>query len=452
MLADVDLQTWVVLWLATALYLLVRHWRAGRGVGLIITYVMSFAAMHWLAGAMYLLPWYTRGDLTLTAVGLRESTVGIIALAVGAEAAAAWFTARAPRTPWNQRPPADPRTANFYLAAGLVIYVVIAPIGARVPSLAAVLSTGSSVVVAGLGLKCWNAWVTGRPRSIATWLAVTLAFPLVTVVSQGFLGFGFAAMLIVFAFVANFMGPKKVLIVAALASWYLGMSVYVTYMRDRTDIREVVWTGASFDQRVDRLVETFTEMEWFDVRNDHHLRRIDGRLNQNFLIGAAAANLEPGVIPFAHGDTIRDAVLAVVPRALWPDKPMVAGSGDLVSVYTGLRFPRGTSVGIGHVMESYVNFGTSGVAVGLFLIGAMLATVDRMAVARLRRGDGAGFLRWYLPGLSLLLLGGSFIEMTSSAAAGVLMALLLNWVTTRLLAASTTRARTKTAAVGEVRP
>jgi hypothetical protein len=327
----------------------------------------------------------------------------------------------------------DPRVATFYLITGLLIYVVIAPIGARIPSLAAVLSTGSSVVVAALALKCWNAWVAGSPRRIIGWLALSLAFPLVTVVTQGFLGFGFAAMMILFAFVANFTGPKKTLIVAALASWYLGMSVYVTYMRDRTDIREVVWTGARLDERVDRLSVTFTEMEWFSVRDDQHLRRIDGRLNQNFLIGAAAANLEPGFIEFAYGSTVWEAVLAVIPRALWPDKPMSAGSGDLVSRYTGLRFPEGTSVGIGHVMESYVNFATAGVAVGLFFIGALLAIVDRMAAAQLHAGNAQAFFQWYLPGLSLLLLGGSFIEMTSSAAAALVMAFLLNRLSVRLL-------------------
>ncbi len=47
-----------------------------------------------------------------------------------------------------------------------------------------------------------------------------------------------------------------------------------------------------------------------------------------------------------------------IPRALWPNKPVVGGSGDLVSTYTGIRFADGTSVGIGQVLESFVNFGT----------------------------------------------------------------------------------------------
>ncbi|MGQ0737267.1 MAG: hypothetical protein ACT4QD_26920 [Acidobacteriota bacterium] len=423
---EIELQIWVWLWLAVAGYMLARHWRAGAGVGLVLTYVLSSVAIHWLAGAMYLLPWYTRGSLELTAVGLRESTIGLIALALGAEVSA---IVMGPARPHHAEPGeaslVDGRVVNVFLWTGLIVYGLIAPIGARIPSVAAVLSTGSSVIVAALGLKCWNAWCRGHFAEIAWWLGASLAFPLVTVVSQGFLGFGFAAMLILFAFVANFTGPRKTLIIVGLASWYLGLSVYVTYMRDRTDIRDVVWTGASLENRVNRIVETFTDLEWFNAYDDRHLRHIDGRLNQNYLIGAAAANLEPGFVSFAYGTTISDAVLAVIPRAIWPDKPMVAGSGNLVTTFTGIRFPEGTSVGIGHIMESYVNFGTPGVAVGLFVIGAMLALADRKAARFLRRGDPRGFLLWYLPGLSLLLLGGSFIEMTSSAAAALLMAILM---------------------------
>jgi hypothetical protein len=113
----------------------------------------------------------------------------------------------------------------------------------------------------------------------------------------------------------------------------------------------------------------------------------------------------------------------LIPRALWPNKPIRAGSGDLVSIYTGLTFAQDTSVGIGHVMECYVNFAMPGIVVGFLLIGAVVVYVDRSARAWLDRGDAGRFAIWYLPGLSLLLVGGSFVEMTSSAAAALVIAL-----------------------------
>jgi hypothetical protein len=113
---------------------------------------------------------------------------------------------------------------------------------------------------------------------------------------------------------------------------------------------------------------------------------------------------------------------------------MRAGSGDLVAIYTGLTFAQDTSVGIGHVMECYVNFAMPGVIVGFILIGAVVVYVDRSARAWLDCGDAGRFAIWYLPGLSLLLVGGSFVEMTSSAAAALVIALAFTSVTRRFRA------------------
>src|SRR5438874_6658145 len=131
-------------------------------------------------------------------------------------------------------------------------------------------------------------------------------------------------------------------------------------MRDRTEIRATVWGGESFGNRFDQLGETAGTFEWFDATNADHLKRIDSRLNQNILVGAAVRWLDE-MGGYAHGDTLWDSLLALIPRALWPDKPIEAGSGSVVSQYTGIQFATGTSVGLGHVMEFYVNYGTVGV-------------------------------------------------------------------------------------------
>jgi len=129
---------------------------------------------------------------------------------------------------------------------------------------------------------------------------------------------------------------------------------------------------------------------------------------------------------FARGDTLWQALTALIPRALWPDKPTVAGSGSLVSEYTGIQFAAGTSVGIGQVMEFYVNFGTMGVVIGFLILGLIVTICDTCASERLGSGDLHGFVMWYMPGLSLLQVGGSLAEITSSVAASVFVAFLVN--------------------------
>jgi hypothetical protein len=423
------------LWLITAAVLLVRHWRDRSGVGLLITYVMSFGGIHWLAAAIYLLPWYPNRGADLVELGLREATYATIALAAGAEVAT-WLLKRRGLVTGGgtdlKDMSIDRRAVNVYFMAGAVLYGVISPLGQQLPGLQALIATGSTIVVVALGLKAWNAWQHRESSSLWTWLGLTSLMPIITVVTQGFLGYGFAAMLTVFAFVGSFYRPRWKVIAAGAVLAYLGLSVYVTYMRDRNEIRAVVWGGRAWSDRTTQLAGTLANFEWFDPEDNDHLARIDSRLNQDYLVGAAVAHLELGAVPYADGQTLTDAVLGVIPRALWPNKPSVGGSGDLVATYTGLRFADGTSVGIGQVMESYINFGTPGVITAFLIIGALLAFVDRRAGDALRGGDIRRFTLWYLPGLSLLQVGGSIVEVTSTAAAGLLMALVLNRVIRQL--------------------
>jgi hypothetical protein len=116
----------------------------------------------------------------------------------------------------------------------------------------------------------------------------------------------------------------------------------------------------------------------------------------------------------------------MVPRALWPEKDVSAGSGDLVSYYTGMQFDEDTSVGIGSVMEFYVNFGLPGVFGGFILLGVVVLVFDERAGAHLRNGDVRTACLWYLPGISLLQVGGSLVDVTATMAAGFAGALLTN--------------------------
>jgi hypothetical protein len=97
-----------------------------------------------------------------------------------------------------------------------------------------------------------------------------------------------------------------------------------------------------------------------------------------------------------------------------------------------MGFSGETSVGIGQVMECYVNFSTMGVIGGFLLMGMLVVFVDRSAHLSLEEGDAGHFAMWYLPGLSLLLVGGSFVEMTSGAAAAIVVAAALNAISRRL--------------------
>jgi hypothetical protein len=426
---DVSMREWLVVCGGAAAWTFIRAWTSGASVGLIFTYVFSFTTLYWMSPLMYLLPWYDTPGHELTALGLREATFAIVAFAVGTEIARPVIRRWSAALPTAERPgPIDKRLTNLLLVTGGVLYLVVFPLAGYLPSMTAFVSTGSMVAVVAMSLKCWSAWYGGREPSMWAWVAATAVLPLITVLGQGFLGYGFAAMLTIFAFVASFYRPRTVVVIAGVLLLYLGLSVYVTYMRDRRDIRAVVWTGGGMSERIGQIAGTVGTIEWFDPRELRHLDRIDLRLNQDYLMGAAVAYLAGGSTQLAYGRTVWDAMVALVPRALWPNKPAIAGSGNLVSDFTGMRFADDTSVGIGHVMEAYVNFGRTGVIVVFLILGVVVAIADGMSYAALSRGHGTDFLVRYLPALSLLSVGGSFAELTSSGAAAFVVALTIRRV------------------------
>jgi hypothetical protein len=116
----------------------------------------------------------------------------------------------------------------------------------------------------------------------------------------------------------------------------------------------------------------------------------------------------------------------LVPRALWPAKPVQAGSPRIVSDYTGIQFASGTSVGVGQVLELYINFGTVGVLAGFFVIGGLMSWIDVEAGRRLAGGDVGGVVPLFLVGIALLQVGGSFVEASASAGASLTVAWLIN--------------------------
>jgi hypothetical protein len=423
-----SLGNWVVVWAITVgLIFVVRGMSSRPSAGLVQAYLLNLGLLHWVAATLYLLPWYTNHDPDVVALGLEQSTyaaigfgVGCLLLAPGLGRAARGAAARVPRAA------SEPWLANKYILVGVIVFFALAPIVGHIPTVSAVVVQGWNLLVVGLGLACWLAWQARRSRAFARWLALSLCLPLVTVVSQGFIGYGVAAATAILAFIAGFYRPRWRVFVAVLVLGYVGLSMYVTYMRDREAIRAVVWSGQPLVARLQQVQLTVSTFEWFDIHNRDHLVRIDDRLNQNLLVGAAVQYMDAGLARFAYGRTLWEGFLAVIPRAIWPTKPVVAGSGTLVTQYTGILFAEGTAVGIGHVLEAYISFGTAGVIFGFVLLGTLVGAIDNAAGGRLWAGDMRGFLIIFLPGLSLLQVGGSVMELTSSAAAAVLAALLVN--------------------------
>jgi hypothetical protein len=165
----------------------------------------------------------------------------------------------------------------------------------------------------------------------------------------------------------------------------------------------------------------------FDPRNPAHLKALDLRLNQNYFAGLAASRIASGQVDYLKGRSLWEGALALVPRALWPDKPVVAGSPKLVAEMTGLTLSKGTSFGVGNVMEFHINFGIPGLIIGFLLLGFAIGRLDRSAAIADARGDFEGIFFYFLPAVALIQPNGSIVEMASGGAAALAAAVGWRW-------------------------
>jgi hypothetical protein len=205
---------------------------------------------------------------------------------------------------------------------------------------------------------------------------------------------------------------------------FLGLSLFVTYFQQRDALRDYIWyQNTSFLQRLEKTSDLVTKFEFLDLTNTMHLFALDQRLNQNFLVGRGVIRHREGLVKLSYGGTV--PWWALIPRAIWPDKPPVGGSGDIVSKFTGVRFAKGTSVGVGQVLEFYMNFGNVGVVVGFVVLGFVLMRLDQGIMRAFANRRIPALLARALPGLALLAPGGSVLEIAVAVLSAIITARLI---------------------------
>jgi hypothetical protein len=93
-------------------------------------------------------------------------------------------------------------------------------------------------------------------------------------------------------------------------------------------------------------------------------------------------NFSPTYQPFLYGETYADIPAQLVPRFLWPNKPLGHVSNSRLSVYYGLQSEEDTlktTIGFGMVSEAYANFGFYGIGMLGLLIGFSFKKVQSSA-------------------------------------------------------------------------
>ncbi len=103
------------------------------------------------------------------------------------------------------------------------------------------------------------------------------------------------------------------------------------------------------------------------------------RFNQGSVVSWTMSRV-PRNVPFENGKTIISSTLgSFIPRLVWPSKP-VAGKA-MYQKYTGLDL-KSSSYGISQLGEAYVNFGSKGSILFMFILGLVFNQIQNRIVIK----------------------------------------------------------------------
>ena len=404
----------------------------GPSLGLPFAYLSLLVVNHVPGAFVPLADHEFNAHLAAVSIGIELTAIGIVCFVIGV-----WYarlnTAEQRLAPQPSAQMALIREDKpfwvFCLISGWLFTFGLASLQ-HVPTLGAIIYNGGAICMLGNLLALRWTVKNRQHKSTFFWLICLAAYPGMILVTSGFLSYGATAGLVVLcALAVTARSYWRVAMVIVLTA-YVGLSGFSNYFQARDNIRDAVWAGASLERRVTAISSIFTQWRFLTTDDQLALAGIDLRLNQNYFVGLAAQNLESGGVKYLYGQSISDAMLSLVPRALWPGKTVFGGSGDLIKKMTGLELSTSTSWGVGNVMEFYINFGLYSLVGGFLLLGWIIGRLDHRAALAETRGDRNTVILFALPAIALIQPIGSMVELVGSSAGAYLGALFWNWAWT----------------------
>jgi len=392
-----------------------------NNIGLGLIYFFNFSIVHFWGSVFFILPNYWNEGIELTLLGYRYSTIGIVSYFLGY----IFYIKFVSRNGNIRKIKSKKYLGNeplLYFLIGIVIFFVLRSRLQGLPTVTVFVSMGQQLMIVGLCLLLYKTYILRKYISFFSLLIFSALIPFITILSHGFLGTGLSMFITVLIFMSNFYRFNFRYLLIFLFAIYLGLSFYQSYLRDRHEIRDLVWGGAVYSQRIDQLLYTVTNLTLFNPFNTEQLDRVDDRLNQNRIIGASVDYMSNGNIEYEKGRTFKTGIINLVPRIIWKNKPIKAGDTSRVEKYTGLKFQSNTSVGMPHVMELYVNFAIFSVVIGFILIGFIFSYMDNKSYITLHNYQFNKFVLYFLPALAFMRTETPFIDNISAGVAGGIIA------------------------------
>lgn len=256
---------------------------------------------------------------------------------------------------------------------------LLTPITSMIPTVHAIWTIFFDWLNVGILIAGFYSSVTRRYKVVLVSLGVFLPLGLVRVVSDGHAG-ALGMFLVQFGLVFLMSRRVKIQHLAALGLLFLVMGPMAsTWFKVRGFVREGQVQGNPI-QRILTFLDLFS-IYYDPFRIDpHELRDVLFLRFDMTEIYAAQVRWQPVNEPYARGLTVTENLLVIlVPRILWPDKPVKFGGTQFISRFTGMY--RDTEEGTVSVntpinLEFYANFGPVGAAFLLGIFGYACARLE----------------------------------------------------------------------------
>lgn len=259
--------------------------------------------------------------------------------------------------------------------------------------LSAVLTLLQNQVYVVIGVLGWLVYGRKSSKWLAVWLYALIAITALHGISTGVLEEALVPIGVLFVVRWLFTRRISVTVAACVIGLILFLSPVKAEYRQQLRFEESSGVEVSSLSRASRWIkqaavywaETFAGSRNLEEATSSATSRAD------FIHQVAYIHsMTPSEIPYQYGRTYSYFAVALIPRALWPEKPQAGSANGFFAISYGLLTEEGaktTTFGMSLLGEAFINFGWAGVVFVMLIQGLAIAVLERIFGSR---KSGAG--------------------------------------------------------------
>jgi hypothetical protein len=251
--------------------------------------------------------------------------------------------------------------------------------------LSSILGLLQNQILVVIGVLAWLAYGCSLSRWYRLWLYALVIIASARGISTGMLEE--ALIPIGVFFISKWLYTRRI----AVAPVIITVVMVVFFSPVKGDFRKVVWFGEEGDAA--EMSSSAKASLWVDQAAEYWGETLSGSRGIAEGTDSAVArtdfihqlahiySLTPGTVPYKYGETYSYFAIAVIPRAIWPDKPEVGSANNYYAVTYGITTEEGiktATFGVSILGEAFINFGWFGVVFIMGLLGVIIAMLEHV--------------------------------------------------------------------------